>query len=251
MNRPGEAISADEEELSCYRLETMKRLFLFLNTRLEKSIEQWKTLQGENESSAKTETVVQLSAAISDGRRAVEEALQLMISLSPPGVPASPTTMGLSFKARFQGTPVSTLKNVAVSQNWIQNTLAPKDDPLRVSLGSGPAQQWRLRFPALEAAGEGKPPPPPATTPMLSSAAIASAFARFDADKSKMIDVAELGNALRELGINDPPAEIMQRYDGRGAAVGSGAITRTSSRPSCVSSPPPRPPRPRPSPPHS
>ena len=190
----GAPLSVEEEELTDYRLESVKRLFLFLNSRLERSIEQWKELQGASDSPEKTRASVKLSGQISDGRRAVEEALQMMIGLAPQGVPATPSmTMGLSFRARFQGTPVSTLKDVAVSQNWIQTTLAPKDDPLRVSLGSGPAQQWRLRFAAPE---DNAVQSSDSGSSSLTSAVIASAFKKFDVDNSKKIDVTELSSAV-------------------------------------------------------
>ena len=167
---------------------------------------------------------------------------QLMIELQPEGRMSPSPTMSLSAKARFQGTPVSTLKAVPVSDAWLQ-TLVQQDvrDP-KLSIGAGPAQYWRFRFATLS---DGSLAPKPPTTPsrrlkpvgvLKEGEAIAEdirvAFATYDVDSSGDMDLKELEQALQHLGIETLPsgkfhpdaAEIMARYDTEGKGLGLGRI---------------------------
>ena len=102
-----------------------------------------------------------------------------------------------------------------------------------IAIGSGPAQQWRFRFPALGEPRECGTPRSPYKTPDGSiSEEIRLAFARFDTDGSGDIDVAELEKALVHLGIeglpsgrfNEDAASIIARYDPEGKGLGSGTL---------------------------
>ena len=121
-------LQAAEDELCAHRLQAAKRLSLHLNKRLMTLIQQWKEVQAQLESPDQDDAAAgalraraaKLAAAITEQRRIVEEALQLMITLQPSGVASPAPTMSLSAKARFQGTPVATLKAVPVSDAWLQ-----------------------------------------------------------------------------------------------------------------------------------
>ena len=125
-------------------------MFHFLNRRLEEQIKQWKQRQagveeyepgpGDPDEFEGLPTVADLEASIANGRRSVEEALQMTLPDAPaseddtPGTPAG--AMPLVLKARFQGSPASTLKAINVSRDW-QGLLA-KQDPL-INVAAGPA----------------------------------------------------------------------------------------------------------------
>ena len=150
-----------EEERAEQKLQAAKRMFHFLNRRLEEQIKQWKQRQagveeyepgpGDPDEFEGLPTVADLEASIANGRRSVEEALQMTLPDAPasedgtPGTPAG--AMPLVLKARFQGSPASTLKAINVSRDW-QGLLA-KQDPL-INVAAGPAQQWLFSLPQVE-----------------------------------------------------------------------------------------------------
>ena len=116
---------AAEDELAARKLQTAKRLALFLNLRLEGFIKEWKAAK----EAQSEEDVRRLALAISEGRKAVEGALQMMITQQPPGITSSPPpSMRFAVKARFQGTPVSTLKPARVSASWVGRLVHDKSD---------------------------------------------------------------------------------------------------------------------------
>jgi hypothetical protein len=222
-----------EDEVTACRLQASKRLSLYLNRRLEAMIEQWKAAHMESGAAAQARTA-NLGLAISEGRRKIEDALQIMLAQQPAGAPPTLTpSMRFAVKARFQGTPASTLKAAPVSQNWVRSVGA-REDPL-FALGSGPAQRWRFRWPALEeasvradsvAAMSGNEPPREASVALLDPSAIKAAFTRFDADASGGLDVSELAHALQHLGVaNQRADELIARYDTRGeGGLGNGKL---------------------------
>ena len=150
-----------EEKEAEQKLQAAKRMFHFLNRRLEQQIKQWKQLQagveeyepgpGDPDEFDGLPKVADLELSIANGRRSVEEALQMTLSEAPssedgtPGTPAG--AMPLVVKARFQGSPASTLKAINVSRDW-QGLLA-KQDPL-INVAAGPAQQWLFSLPQVE-----------------------------------------------------------------------------------------------------
>ena len=239
-----------EDELAAHQLQAAKRLSLHLNKRLMTLIQQWKDVQaqlGSTEldkasSGALHAKASKIATSITEQRRVVEEALQLMITLQPIGHMSPSPTMSLSAKARFQGTPVSTLKAVPVSDAWLQ-TLVQQDvrDP-KLSIGAGPAQYWRFRFATLSD-GSLAPKRPPTPNRRLKPVGVLKegeaiaedirvAFATYDVDSSGDMDLKELEQALQHLGIETLPsgkfhpdaAEIMARYDTEGKGLGLGRI---------------------------
>ena len=142
-----ERLANVEEELSLYKLQATKRLYHFLNQRLHTWICEWKSVHDQKHDQADEHEAAALSSAISSGRASAEEALQMILALRPArgagqmggGSPA--TTLPLSVKARWQGAPSSTLKPVAVSQDW--RALLAQPEPL-LQVSAGPAMKWRL-----------------------------------------------------------------------------------------------------------
>ena len=249
-------LASTEDELTAHRLQGAKRLLLFLNRRLEHLISEWKDSQRGPADAASKETE-RLSRAISEGRSAVEEALQLMLSLQPEGMllGAPPPSMRFAVKARFQGTPASTLKAARVNHNWVGRQIDQRDDsglPL-FAVGAGPAQRWRFRFvssadhggaqasavaltpfAAAPAAGPAAATPPAAAATTADNAskgpsaqALKEAFERFDADRSGKLDVSELSQALVHLGLSGASAaEYAARYDTAATGgLGSGLLS--------------------------
>jgi len=146
-NMPADAYA----ELVAHRMQMAKRFSLFLNQRLEASMQEWRdALQSEPESPRSAA----LAATIADQRRAVEEVLQMMITLQPKRAGTPSPTMALNVKARFQGTPVSALKPVSLSHNWLQTLVVGQSTQPQFGCSSGPAQRWRFRFASSEPIGD-------------------------------------------------------------------------------------------------
>ena len=168
-------LAATEDELTAHRLEGCKRLSLFLNRRLAALHDEWKEMQ-QHPAEVTSEAADQLSRAISEGRSALEDAAMMQLALQPEGMlsGAPPPSMRFAVKARFQGTPVSTLKAARVHQNWVGKQIDKQDDsglPL-FALGTGPAQSWRFRLiRAGDAALEANPSAPAAAATGAPSAA--------------------------------------------------------------------------------